>query len=210
MAHAPAAADEDLFERPPSDLPAAELPKAFRARTEAGRKVREAATQGAVWAGMGAVVALLLIAGAVFRVDVVRVWPRTASAYAAVGLPVNRVGLTIEDVHAQPALQDGKPALVVSGVLRNIRAKTVTAPPLSIALLDKAGKRVMTRTAAPGDPTVPAGQTRSFAISVVNPPTSASDLEVTFVSTGPPRRRAPSAPTTSTSPARSPPRPRPC
>ena len=174
-------ADADLFERPTSELPAAELPKMFRARTEAERRLREAATQGVIWAGMGAAVALLLIGGAVFRTDVVQVWPKSASAYAAVGLPVNRVGLTIEDVHAQPALQDGKPALVISGVLRNIRARTVTAPSLSIALLDKGGKRVLTKTASPGDPIVPAGQTRTFAINVVNPPSSASDLEVTFV-----------------------------
>lgn len=172
--------DEALFEKPISEAPAKDLPKAFRAKAAIEKRIREAMTQGVVWAGVGAVVALLLGGAAVFRVDVVRIWPRAASAYAAVGLSVNSVGLTIEDVHAQPSLQDGKPALAVSGVLRNIRSKAILAPPLRIALLDKHGKQLTIRTAAPGDPLIPGGQTRSFAISLVDPPSSASDLEVTF------------------------------
>ena len=178
---APVADEDELLARPASDLPADELPKVFRARAETERRVKEAAVQGAVWAGMGAVVALLLVAGVVFRVDVVRIWPKTASAYAQVGLAVNRVGLTIEQVHAQPSLQDGRQALVVSGVLRNIRAKPVTAPPLSIVLLDRAGRKLATKTASPGDALVPPGETRSFAVSLLDPPIAASDLEVTFV-----------------------------
>lgn len=182
VASAPRAEPEDeaSFETPISELPAEALPRAFRAKAVIEQRVREAMAQGAVWAGLGAVVALLLGGAAVFRVDVVRIWPRAASAYAAVGLSVNSIGLTIEDVHAQPSLQDGKPALVVSGVLRNIRSKPVLAPPLRIALLDKHGKRLTVRAAAPGDPLIPAGQTRSFAVSLVDPPSSASDLEVTF------------------------------
>ena len=182
--------DAALFETSISELPAEALPKAFRAKAQIEKRVHEAVTQGAVWAGLGAAVALLLGGAAVFRVDVVRIWPRAASAYAAVGLSVNSIGLTIEDVHAQPSLQDGKPALAVSGVLRNIRSKPVLAPPLRIALLDKHGKRLTVRTAAPGDPLIPGGQTRSFAISLVNPPSSASDLEVTF-QTGATARAAP-------------------
>ncbi len=175
-----ASEDDGLYQTPISELPAEALPKAFRAKAQIEKRVHEAVTQGAVWAGLGAAVALLLGGATVFRVDVVRIWPRAASAYAAVGLSVNSIGLTIEDVHAQPSLQDGKQALVVSGVLRNIRSEPVLAPPLRIALLDKHGKRLVTRAASPGDPLIPGGQTRSFAISLVSPPSSASDLEVTF------------------------------
>ena len=171
---------EDLLERPASALPAEVLPKAFRARAETERKTREAAVQGAVWAAMGAAAALLLTVGVVFRIDVVRLWPKTASAYAAVGLPVNRVGLVIENVHALPALQDGHAALQVSGVLRNVRARTVEVPPLSIVLLDKGGRRIFSQSAVAGD-VVPAGQTRPFNVSVIDPPIGAADLEVSFL-----------------------------
>ena len=181
----PASPDEDLFERPPADLAGEDLPKAFRAKAATDQRTKEAAIQGAMWAGTGAFLALLLMAAVVFRVDVVRLWPRSASAYAGIGLPVNRVGLTIEGVHAQPSLQDGRPALVVSGLMRNIRARAVTAPPLSIVLLDKDGKRLAVRHVSPGDTLVPPGQTRSFAVSLVDPPIAASDLEVTFLISGP-------------------------
>ena len=192
--------DEDLFEREPSDLPGEELPKVFRARAETERRVREAAAQGAVWAGMGAALALIVTSALVFRIDVVKLWPRAASAYAAIGLPVNRVGLTIENVRAMPGLQDGRAALVVSGVLRNIRAKPVLAPPLSITLLDKDGKKLMVRSVAPGDPLVPAGQTRTFAVSVLDPPGAATDLEVIFLLDRPPSRLRPVSATVRASP----------
>ncbi len=180
----PPAPDDDLFERPLAEVHGEDLPKAFRAKQATVQRTREAAVQGVVWAGMGAVTALMLMVAIVFRVDVVRLWPRTASAYASIGLPVNRVGLTIENVHAQPSLLDGRPSLVVSGVLRNIRARPVTAPPLSIVLLDKDGKRVAVKHAAATDTAVPPGQTRNFAISLVDPPIGASDLEVTFLVSG--------------------------
>jgi predicted Zn finger-like uncharacterized protein len=202
-----ASADEAALGEPPGELAAAPfeprttepragaLPRAFRARAESERRTREAAVQGAIWAGMGASLALLVALAVVFRMDVVRLWPRSASAYASVGLAVNPVGLTIEDVHFQHALQEGRPALVVSGVMRNIRARPVVAPPLRIALLDRRGKPLMTRTVSPGEARVEPGQTRSFTVSLLDPPVFASDLDITFA-TGPaePRLRAASAP----------------
>lgn len=173
-------ADQDLFDRPPSEVPAPELPKVFRARAENERRVREAVVQGAVWAGLGTAFAVVIGLGIVFRMDVVRLWPKAASAYASVGLPVNASGLTIENLRTQTGLQDGRPALVVSGVMRNIRAKPVPVPPLSIELLDKDGKVLVTRIERVGDQVVPPGQSRSFAVSLVDPPSAASDLGVTF------------------------------
>ncbi len=177
----PASVDEDLFERPVAELPADELPKAFRARAETERKVREAAVHGAIWAAMGAAFALIITTALVFRIDIVRIWPRTASAYAGIGMPVNFTGLTIENVKASPGLQDGHASLMVTGVMRNIRAKPIAAPPLSITLLDKSGKPMLARTVTPEDPLVPAGQTRSFSVSLLDPPTGATDLEVEFL-----------------------------
>lgn len=174
---------------PPRDislgaLPASDVPRAIRARAQDQKKVREAATAGAVWAGIGAVFALVIGAAMVFRVDVVRVLPRTAGAYAAVGLPVNRVGLTIENIKAEPALQDGRAALAVSGVVRNIRTQPVEAPPLAIRMLDKQGHPVGGRELRIGDALVAPGQTRDFAVSLLDPPLAAKDVEVTFALDG--------------------------
>ena len=180
IAAEPASADEELFSKPPSELPGDRLPKAFRARAQADRRVKEAAVQGAVWAGMGAALALVLGLAVVFRADVVRLWPRAAGAYAAVRLPVNPVGLTIEDVHARPSLQDGHPALIVSGEVRNIRPEAVTSPPLKVVLRDKDGKAILTRVIEAQDRLVPPGQGRRFSLSLVDPPAGATAADITF------------------------------
>ncbi len=163
-----------------SDLPAERLPGAFRAKAEERRRVREAATAGALWAGVAAVVVLVAVTAFVFRVDIVRALPRTATAFAAVGLAVNTTGINIEKVEAQPGLQDGRAAVVVTGALRNIEKRAVVAPALRINLLNAAGKTVQGKIAAPGDAKIPAGETRHFTITLLDPPSSASQVEVVF------------------------------
>lgn len=156
------------------------LPKAFRAKAHDNRRLREAAATGVVWAGMSAALALMIAVAVVFRVDVVRLWPSTAGAFASVGLPVNSVGLAIEGVEFEPALHDGHAALSVSGMIRNIEDRTITAPPLQIRLLDKSGAAVATKVARAADPNIPPGETRHFAIAIIDPPGTAADLEVSF------------------------------
>ncbi len=166
---------------PISALPGEELPKVFRARAVNERRAREAAATGVIWAGMAVGLAVMIAVAVVFRVEMVRVWPGSAAAFASVGLPVNRIGLVIEDVSAEPALQDGHAALSVSGVIRNIEDREIKSPPLRITLVNREGKRVMGKIAAPADPKIPPGETRHFAIALLDPPTTASDLEVDFV-----------------------------
>lgn len=164
-----------------AELPGDELPKVYRARADAERRLREAAGTGIIWAGMSAALAVVVAAAVVFRVDLVRIWPHTAGAFASVGLPVNHVGLVIEGLRAEPSLQDGRAALTISGVLRNIQDHPVEAPPLRISLLNPAGKRVAGKIAAAADPLVPPGETRHFSIAIVDPPSTAKDLEIGFV-----------------------------
>jgi predicted Zn finger-like uncharacterized protein len=163
-----------------AELPGEALPKVYRERVKAERRLREAAGTGIIWAGMSAALAVIVAAAVVFRVDLVRIWPRTAGAFASVGLPVNHVGLVIEALKAEPSLQDGHAALTISGILRNIEDHPVEAPPLRISLLNPAGKRVAGKVAAAADPSVPPGETRHFSIAIVDPPSTAKDLEIGF------------------------------
>jgi len=174
-AEAPAAVDAEAYDEPEEDLP-----KVFRAKQAEERKVREAATTGVVWAAMAGVLALVIAVAAVFRIEVVNLWPRTAQAYAWAGLPVNSLGLVIEGVQVAPSLQEGHAALSVSGMIRNVKEQAITAPPLRISLINKAGKRVTTKIAQPADAVVPPGETRHFALAILDPPTSSSELEVAF------------------------------
>ncbi len=172
------------------------LPKAFRERAQTREKVREAAAAGVVWASLIVVLALAAGLVVVLRQDIARIWPRTAGAYALVGLPVNLVGLAIENQHAQPALRDGHAALVVSGSLRNIRDRPIAALPLRISLLNAAGKAVQVKIADPGGARIPPGEARRFAIDLLDPPVSASDVQIEFVTDG----SAPRAPASATAP----------
>lgn len=167
-------------DKPPRPLTGDELPKAFRAKADTERRVREAAATGIIWAGMAAALVLMIALAIIFRVDVVRLWPRTASAYAGVGLPVNSLGLVIEGVRFEPALQEGHAALSVSGMIRNIENEPVVTPPLRISLLNAEGKAVATKIARPADARIPPGETRHFAIALLDPPASAKELEVAF------------------------------
>ncbi len=179
-AGAAAVEDDKVEETPVSELPGDELPKVFRQKASDERRVREAATVGVVWAGMAVGVLALALGSIVFRGSVVEMWPRTASAFAAVGLDVNRVGLEIEDVQAEAALQDGHAALAVSGVMRNIEDHPVKAPPLRVSLINKAGKVVAVTVKSTPDPLIPPGETRHFALAILDPPTTAAILEVSF------------------------------
>ncbi|HUO22292.1 MAG TPA: DUF3426 domain-containing protein [Caulobacteraceae bacterium] len=180
-------------------LPADRLSQTFRARALEQRKVREAAATGAIWAGLATALVLMFALAAVFRVSVVRLWPKTASAYAAVGLAVNPTGLIIEQVKAAPGAAGGHPAVMVSGVVRNVADRSVSAPPLRVSLLSKDGRSVARQLAdAPAPDPIQPGDTRRFAVALVNPPQTASDVEVTFAldavpahPTPPPKLRGP-------------------
>jgi predicted Zn finger-like uncharacterized protein len=157
-----------------------DLPKQFRARATNQLKLRQAAMAGLVWGAVVVVLALLVGAAIIFREGVVHAWPSTASTYAAIGLPVNRVGLVIENVRADPALQEGHAALSVSMAILNIEDHAIVSPPLSIVLLDAKGKRVGGQIVRPANPRIPPGERRFFATAILDPPLSAHDLEVTF------------------------------
>ncbi len=169
-------------EPPVSALPGEELPKVFRARADAERRLKEAKTTGIVWGGMVAVMVVVLVGAGVFRLNIGKLWPSTAGAYAMVGAPINTIGLIVEEnsIRAEPTMQDGRAALTITGVIRNITEKPVQAPPLRIALLNKAQKRVAGQLAAAADPTIPPGQTRHFSVVLLNPPSSAQVLEIAF------------------------------
>ena len=163
-----------------AETPAPELPKAFRARAEQQRRMRRAATHGAVWAGLASMFVAILGAAWLFRVDVVEVYPRAAAAYAMVGMPVNPVGLQFEAVGAKPSPRD--PALVlVSGALRNVRDREVVAPAVRLALLDAHGAEIGFRIVAIDAAPVLPGGVQGFAALIPDPGAKAAGVGVDFV-----------------------------
>lgn len=183
--------DIEAVERPRN---ADAVSRAYREKVEAQRRTREAMTVGVVWASLAAGFVLFLVCAVLFRVQVVRLWPRTAGAYAAVRLPVNPLGLAPEDVQAQPGLQDGQAALVVTGVERNVEAKPRPVAPLRISVYDRSGARLASGIVHPGAGDIAPGEARPFSISFLNPPMAGAQVGVDFVFERPaPKPPAPAA-----------------
>jgi hypothetical protein len=177
-----------------ADTPAEELPKVFRQKAEAKRRTREAITAGAVWGGMSAGLALLLLAAVVFRVQVVQLWPRTAGAYAAVRLTVNPLGVAPDNVQAAPGLENGRAALIVTGAERNIDSRPRGPVPMRISLYDKTGARLLSRIVdLPATP-LGGGESRPFRVSFLDPPMAAAQVGVDFAPQAPARTKSPTAP----------------
>ncbi len=164
----------------PAPITAEELPRVFRDRAQEERRMRQAAITGVAWAAAAVLIVALIAIGIVFRDGVVRAWPPTASFYAAIGLPVNPTGLVIEQVRAEPSLQEGHATLAVSGVIRNVVDRAVIAPPLRITLVNAQGKRVAGQIATLDNARIPPGETRHFVTSIFDPPYSAANLQVDF------------------------------
>jgi len=165
-----------------AETPAPELPRAYRAKVEQQRRLRRAAAHGVVWAGVAAGFALLIGAAWLFRVEVVEMAPRTAAAYAAVGLKVNPTGLEFEALSGR-ALPNDPGKVVISGALRNVRDNERVAPPVRVALLDahgaEIGHAVIRIDAAPVLP----GKVQGFAAVIDDPGGKGQGVGVDFVLT---------------------------
>lgn len=179
-------------------LTAPELPRAYRTRVEQQRRFRRAAVAGAVWAGIGGVFVALIGAAWLFRVDVVTLYPRAAAAYAAVGMPVNPVGLEFEATTARPA-PNNPDMVLVSGAVRNIRNQSIKPPPVRVALLDGEGAELRHRITPVPARSIRPGAVAGFAVLIPDPGSRAADVGFAFaepprVAAGPaPRAPAPKA-----------------
>jgi hypothetical protein len=195
---APSLAIEPLSATPePEETPSrpAPLPKLIRAEAEEKRKSREAVAAGVGWAALGAGFVALVLGAVLFRVDVVRLWPQTASAYAFARMPVNPTGLAIETVQGQTELIAGHAALSVTGVERNVETTPRLSMPLRVVLYDKGGKRLISAVSAPPQQPIAPGETKAFALHFIDPPPEGSSFVAEFAfDKVPPKAAAKGAP----------------
>jgi hypothetical protein len=161
----------------PQDLSAPELSRAFRAKQEQKRRIRQMAAAGAVWSGLALGFAALMFSAWVFRVDVVRVMPRAAAAYALVR--VNATGLQFEGVGATPPTSDAG-AVLVQGRLRNVVSERAAVPLIRVTLLDKKGIRMKQQVIQLSQDWIAPGATLPFQASLSDPRAAAADVDVSF------------------------------
>jgi predicted Zn finger-like uncharacterized protein len=159
---------------------------AAKFRQQQSDRMRRDRTRAAVmvWGATGAALAASATGMVAFRQDVAELWPRSASAFAALGLDVNVYGLEFYDLSVERDFSGATPVLVVSGEVRNIGRDDKLVPPVRVSLRDTNSHEILDLVNAITDQPIAAGAAVPFQIRVENPPADAVDLEATFASFG--------------------------
>ena len=129
-------------------------------------------------AAMGALVLALVI----WRVDVVRLLPQTAAIYRMVGLEVNLRGLTFKDVKITTETVEGKPVLVIEGVIVGEAKKPVELPRLRFSVRDAQGDEIYAWNAVLEQPVLKPGERAWFKSRLASPPPEGRKIDVRFFS----------------------------
>lgn len=133
-------------------------------------------------ARLGAFVMLvsMLLLGFAMRADIVTWFPAMAGIYAAIGLPVNVVGLEFEDSKTLTSYRGGKPIMLITSRIRSIESQVVPVPPVLVTLLDGAGATVYEWTVTPQASEMAPGEVLEFSTEVSAPPQGVVTVRLSF------------------------------
>jgi predicted Zn finger-like uncharacterized protein len=127
-------------------------------------------------AAMGALILALMI----WRADVVRLLPQTATFYKMVGLEVNLRGLAFKDIKVSSETVDGKPVLVIEGTIIGETRKPVELPRLRFSVRDAQGAEIYAWNAVLEQPLLKPGERAHFKSRLASPPPEGRNIDVRF------------------------------
>jgi predicted Zn finger-like uncharacterized protein len=127
-------------------------------------------------AAMGALILALMI----WRADVVRLLPQTATFYTMVGLEVNLRGLAFKDIKVSNETVDGKPVLVIEGTIVGETGKPVELPRLRFSVRDAQGTEIYAWNAVLEQPVLKPGERAYFKSRLASPPPEGRNIDVRF------------------------------
>jgi predicted Zn finger-like uncharacterized protein len=127
-----------------------------------------------------AAMAALAVALMVWRADVVRLLPQTAAFYRLVGAEVNLRGLKFKDVKVSSETVEGKPVLVVEGVIVGEAKKPVELPRLRFSVRDAQGAEIYAWNAVLEQPVLKPGEKAWFKSRLASPPPEGRAIDVRF------------------------------
>jgi predicted Zn finger-like uncharacterized protein len=130
----------------------------------------------AACAAMGALVVALIV----WRADVVRLLPQTVSFYKMVGLDVNLRGLAFKDVKVTTETVEGKPVLVIEGVIVGESRKTVELPRLRFSVRDAQGAEIYAWNTVLEQTRLKPGDHAFFKSRLASPPAEGRSIDVRF------------------------------
>lgn len=122
----------------------------------------------------------ILLLGFSMRNDLVTWFPALAGLYAAVGLPVNIVGLEFEGSKTVTSFRAGKSVMLITSSIRSIASQIVPVPPVLVSLLDGNGATVYEWTVTPQATEMAPGEVFEFSTEVSAPPQGAVTVRLSF------------------------------
>lgn len=150
--------------------------KLLRPLAPAGTAGKPFVSPTTVCAAMGALVLGLVI----WRVEVVRLLPQTAAFYKMVGFDVNLRGLMFKDVKISTETVEGKPVLVIEGVIVGQAKKPVELPRLRFSVRDAQGAEIYAWNAVLEQPVLRPGERAWFKSRLASPPPEGRNIDVRF------------------------------
>lgn len=140
------------------------------------RRLRRALTN--ICAGAALVVLMMIVIGA--RAEIVRLWPRAATAYAALGLAVNLHGLALENFHTVVTNDGLQTVLGIEGKIENLRPRATKIPSIQLAIRDKNGHILYSWQVAAPQQSLAAHATFTFRARLAAPPAAGAAVLVRF------------------------------
>ena len=125
---------------------------------------------------MGALVLAMLFS----RTDVVRLLPQTAAFYRLVGLDVNLRGLAFKDLKITNETVEGKPVLVIEGMIVGESRKAVELPRLRFSVRDAQGGEIYAWNAVLEQTSLKPGERAWFKSRLASPPPEGRNIDVRF------------------------------
>lgn len=127
-----------------------------------------------------AAMAALLFALVVWRIDMVRLMPQTATFYQAVGLDVNVRGLAFKDVKVTTETVDGKSVLLIEGLIVSETRTPTALPRLRFVVRDAQGTEIYGWNAVLEQPGLNPGDKTWFRSRLASPPAEGRSIDVRF------------------------------
>lgn len=127
-----------------------------------------------------ALLVVLTGAGIMFRTEIVRSLPDLAGVYAALGMPVNVVGLEFRDVHTLMTLRNGTNVMKIDARIYSVAPRSVVVPPVVVTLLDDEGAALYEWSVAPDARDLESGEVVDFTTQLGSPPPGATRVRLMF------------------------------
>jgi predicted Zn finger-like uncharacterized protein len=152
------------------------LARLFRRNPSSGAPAKPLISLPMACAGMGALLAALFV----WRADMVRLLPQTATFYRMAGLEVNLRGVVFKDVKVSTETVEGKPVLVIEGVIVGETKKPVDLPRLRFSVRDAQGTEIYAWNSVLEQKVLKPGDRAWFKSRLASPPPEGRQIDIRF------------------------------